>query len=178
MPGAAVLGPIETDRLILRPQAPEDGAAFHQLWSERDHRVPPHRRLDADGRPTHDDIAADIVAADPYSSGPRLLTVVLKLTGDVIGYCGLNAHGNGSVAEPELAYELVREAHGHGYATEAAAAVVSWAADAGYPRLWAGVWNWNVASRRVLKKLGFREVGRAEPTSVHGHSLLTVLELA
>jgi RimJ/RimL family protein N-acetyltransferase len=40
--------------------------------------------------------------------------------------------------------------------------------------LWAGVWDWNVASRRVLEKLGFREVGRVEPDSVHGHSLLTV----
>jgi [ribosomal protein S5]-alanine N-acetyltransferase len=42
--------------------------------------------------------------------------------------------------------------------------------------LWAGVWDWNVASRRVLEKLGFREAGRVEPDSVYGHSLLTVRE--
>jgi [ribosomal protein S5]-alanine N-acetyltransferase len=52
--------------------------------------------------------------------------------------------------------------------------VVTWATEAGYRRLWAGVWDWNVASRRVLEKLGFREAGRVQPVSVHGHSLLTV----
>jgi [ribosomal protein S5]-alanine N-acetyltransferase len=99
-----------------------------------------------------------------------------KGTADVIGYCGLTIHGNGSPDEPELAYELLRAAHGRGYATEAGRAVVTWADEAGYRRLWAGVWDWNVASRRVLEKLGFREVGRVEPDSVYGHSLLTVRE--
>ena len=106
-----------------------------------------------------------------------MLTVERKGTADVIGYCGLISHGNGSPDEPELAYELLRAAHGCGYATEAGQAVVRWAGEAGYRRLWAGLWDWNVASRRVLEKLGFREVGRVPPDSVHGHSLLTVREL-
>jgi len=55
--------------------------------------------------------------------------------------------------------------------------VVDSAAEAGAPRLWASVWDWNVASRRVLDKLGFRETGRVERTSIHGRSLLTVREL-
>ena len=50
------------------------------------------------------------------------------------------------------------------------------ASEVGYRRLWAGVWDWNLASRRVLEKLGFRETGRVEPDSVYGHSLLTVRE--
>ena len=97
-----------------------------------------------------------------------------RATADVIGYCGLTIHGNGSPDEPELAYELLRAVHGCGYATEAGRAVVTWASEADYRRLWAGVWDWNVASRRVLEKLGFREAGRVEPDSVYGHSLLTV----
>ena len=100
-----------------------------------------------------------------------------QVSADVIGYCGLTPHGNGSPDEPELAYELLRAAHGRGYATEAARAVVAWASEAGYRRLWAGVWDWNAASRRVLEKLGFCETGQVEPGSVHGHSLLTVREL-
>jgi [ribosomal protein S5]-alanine N-acetyltransferase len=99
-----------------------------------------------------------------------------KGTADVIGYCGLIIHGNGSPDEPELAYELLRAAHGCGYATEAGRAVVTWAGVAGYRWLWAGVWDWNVASRRVLEKLGFREAGRAGPGSANGHNLLTVRE--
>ena len=100
-----------------------------------------------------------------------------KDTADVVGYCGLAAHGNGSAEEPELAYELLRAAHNRGYATEAAEAVVAWASGAGYRRLRAGVWDWNIASRRVLEKLGFREVGRVAPESVDGYTLLTIKDL-
>jgi ribosomal-protein-alanine N-acetyltransferase len=172
-----VPGPFTTDRLILRPSEVDDAETFHQLWTERDPRVPPHRRIDTDGRPTVEDIAAGLARADPATSAVRLLTVEVAESGDVIGYCGLTVRGHGSPDEPELAYELVRAAHGCGYATEAGAAVVARARKAGYPRLWAGVWDWNTASRRVLSKLGFREVGRVEPSSAHGHSLLAVLEL-
>ena len=90
------------------------------------------------------------------------------------GYRGLVFHGNGAADEPELAYELLREAHGSGYATEAAEAVVAWADAAGYSRLWATVRDWNTASRRVLDKLGFRETGEIEHDEAHGDSLLTV----
>ena len=99
-----------------------------------------------------------------------------KGAGDVIGYCGLVFHGNGSPDEPELAYELLRAVHGCGYATEAGRAVVTWVSEAGYGRLWATVRDWNVASRRVLEKLGFRETGRVEHDVVHGDSLLTIRE--
>jgi len=92
-----------------------------------------------------------------WKPGPGILAVERKGTAEVIGYCGLTFHGNGSAGEPELAYELPRAAHGHGYATEAGRAVVTWASEAGYRRLWAEAWDWNVASRRVLEKLGFRK---------------------
>ena len=170
------LDTLETDRLILRPSTEDEAAIYRQLWTERDPRVPPHRRIDPEGRPTVEDIAAQI-RAELEDSGPGLLAVERKGTSDVIGYCGLTVHGNGSPDEPELAYELLRAAHGCGYATEAGRAVVTWASEAGYRRLWAGVWEWNVASRRVLEKLGFRETGRVEPASVHGENLLTVREL-
>jgi len=171
-----VLGTLETDRLVLRQGRAGDAATYRQLWTERDPRVPPHRRISAEGRPGVEDIAAQI-RAERGGPGPGLLAVERKGTADVIGYCGLNIDGNGTPDEPELAYELLRAAHGHGYATEAGQAVVAWADEAGYRRLRAGVWDWNVASRRVLEKLGFRETGRVEPGSAYGHSLLTVREL-
>jgi ribosomal-protein-alanine N-acetyltransferase len=175
MPPVRVLDTLETDRLILRRSRAGDAATYRQLWTERDLRVPPHRRINSEGRPTMEDIAAQI-RAEREESGPGLLAVERRGTADVIGYCGLIIHGNGSPDEPELAYELLRAAYGCGYATEAGRAVVRWASAAGYRRLWAGVWDWNVASRRVLEKLGFREAGRVEPSSVYGHSLLTVRE--
>ena len=173
MPSVPVLQHLETERLILRPSTVDDAAIYRTMWTERDPRVPPHRRISSDGRPTVEDIAAQM-RAEPEERRLRLLTVERKGSADAIGYCGLTPEGNGSPEEPELAYELLLAAHGHGYATEAARAVVTWASDAGYRRLWAGVWDWNIASRRVLAKLGFRETGPVEPHSVHGHSLLTV----
>ena len=170
-----VLDTLETDRLILRHRRVGEAAVYRQLWTERDLRVPPHRRINSEGRPTVEDIAAQM-RAERGEPGPGILAVERKGTADVIGYCGLTIEGNGSLDEPELAYELLRAAHGCGYATEAGQAVVTWAGEVGYRRLWAGVWNWNAASRRVLEKLRFREVGRVEPHSVYGHSLLTVRE--
>ncbi|HEY1914585.1 MAG TPA: GNAT family N-acetyltransferase [Streptosporangiaceae bacterium] len=166
---------LETDRLILRRRRVDEAVVYRQLWTERDPRVPPHRRISPEGRPTEEDIA-ELLRAEGDASGPGLLAVERKGTGDVIGYCGLVFHGTGAPDEPELAYELLRAAHGCGYATEAARAVVTWVSEAGYGRLWASVWDWNVASRKVLEKLGFRETGEVEYDSVHGDSLITVRE--
>jgi ribosomal-protein-alanine N-acetyltransferase len=173
MPASPVLETLETERLILRRRRADDAAVYRQLWTERDPRVPAHRRVDADGRPTVADIGAAILREEP---GLVLLAVVRKDSGDVIGYCGLIAREGGSPAEPELAYELLRAAQGFGYATEAARAVVAWADEAGYQRLQADVWDWNLASRRVLRKLGFRETDQAGAESEHGRSLVTVRE--
>jgi [ribosomal protein S5]-alanine N-acetyltransferase len=121
----------------------------------------------------------DIVAqtrAEDEESRPGIPAVERKDTGEVIGYCGLVFHGNGSPDEPELAYELLRAAHRRGYATEAGNAVVTWVSKASYPRLWASVRDWNAASRRVVEKLGFRETGRVDPHAVYGDNLLTVRE--
>ncbi len=167
---------LETERLVLRRREVGEASVYRQLWTERDERVPPHRRIDPEGRPTVEDIAAQI-RAQRDEPGLGLLAVERKDTADVIGYCGLTTQGSGSPDEPELAFELLRSAHSNGYATEAARAVVAWAAEAGYRRLWAGVRDWNVASRRVLEKLGFRESGRVEPDPIHGDSLLTVREV-
>ena len=118
--------------------------------------MPAHRQVSSDGRPTVEDIAANL-RTELEDRGRRLLTVERRDVSDVIGYCGLVLPGNGSPEDPELAYELLRVAYGYGYATEAAQAVVAWAREAGFRRLWAGVWDWNTASRQVLDKLGFRE---------------------
>ena len=170
-----VLDTLETDRLILRRRTVGEAAIYRQLWTERDRRVPPHRQIDREGRPTVEDIAAQI-RAEREESGPGILAVERKGTADVIGYWGLVFHGNGSPHELELAYELLRAAHGCGYATEAGRAVVTWVSEAGYQRLWATVRDWNAESRRVLDKLGFRETGQVERDAVYGDSLLTVRE--
>jgi ribosomal-protein-alanine N-acetyltransferase len=172
-PGREVL--LETCRLLLRPWRVAEAVVQRELWAERDPRVPPHRRIDADGHPTVEELENSIRANQPSSIG--LLAVERKATGDVIGYCGLIDGGRGAEGEPELAFELLRRVWRQGYATEASMAILDWARSSGYERLWATVWEWNTASRRVLAKLGFTETERKEVDAVHGTTLFTTRRL-
>lgn len=164
---------LETARLLLRPWQVAEADVMRELWTERDPRVPPHRRIDAEGHPTIAELE-DHIRDDRQSS---LLAIERKDAGDVIGYCGLVDSGQGAEGEPELAFELLRRVWRRGYATEASLAVLDWARTAGHQQLWATVWDWNTASRRVLAKLGFTETGRREVDAVHGTKLFTVIRL-
>jgi RimJ/RimL family protein N-acetyltransferase len=142
---------LETDRLVLRPWNAADVDDYRALVAERDPRARPHER--GAGMPTVEDRIATQLAATART-GIALLPVCRRAEGDFIGYCGLIV-GRTTADEPEIAYELLRRAHGHGYATEAARAVVDAAAATGRSRLWSTVASWNVPSLRVLQKLGF-----------------------
>jgi ribosomal-protein-alanine N-acetyltransferase len=67
-PGGEVV--LETGRLLLRPWRVTEAVVLRELWTERDPRVPPHRRIDADGHPTVADLEASIGANQP--SGDRV----------------------------------------------------------------------------------------------------------
>ncbi|MFD9304129.1 GNAT family N-acetyltransferase [Streptomyces sp. NPDC060048] len=136
---------LETDRLILRPWAESDAAEFCALLSER-----------GKGTPTVEHIRTSIaeLLAATATTGIALLPIQRRDEGDFIGYCGLII-GRSTVEEPEIAYELFQRAHGRGYATEAARAVVDAAIATGRKRLWSTVGTWNTPSLRVLEKLGF-----------------------
>jgi RimJ/RimL family protein N-acetyltransferase len=99
-----------------------------------------------------------------------LLPIELRDTGEFIGYCGLTV-GQGSLDEPEIAYEMAQRAHGHGYATEAARAVVEAATRTGRRRLWATVREWNAPSFRVLEKLDFHRSDRITEDTEHGNTI-------
>jgi RimJ/RimL family protein N-acetyltransferase len=144
---------LETPRLRLRPRDGRDAEWNLALLAEHPLGPPPgsveeeRERLDAQRR-------------DFEERGFGLYTVEVIETGEAVGYCGLVV-GRASAAQPELAYELLRAHVGHGYATEAAAAVADAAFDAGFPTLWATVATWNAPSFGVLGKLGFAATRRA-----------------
>ncbi|WP_326964294.1 GNAT family N-acetyltransferase [Arthrobacter sp. PL16] len=129
------------------------------------------------GRPTLNDLEDRVRRGDPDAS-LGLLAIERRDRGDVIGYCGLIANDHGQDGEPEMAYELLRAVWGQGYATEASLAVVSWAKELGYRRLWATVREWNTASRRVLVKLGFVETARVKRHPIHGNSLFYIMDFS
>jgi len=136
---------LETERLALRPWAQGDADDYRALIAERDNGT-------VSAHTARERIAAQLVSSE--LTGIGLLTVRRRAEGDFIGYCGLIV-GRASAAEPEIAYELFRRVHGHGYATEAARAVVEAAAMTGRKRLWATVGGWNTPSLHVLDKLEF-----------------------
>lgn len=169
--GASAVVALETERLLLRTWRIGD-AAFHRLlWAERDPRVPAHRRLTHDGHPS---VAELEVWSRRYSHLPAPGLLVVQRTGSetALGYCGLVENSVGRPEEPELAFEFLREFWNHGYATEAAGAVVDQARAIGYRHLAATVRSWNRASLRVLDELDFFGTGEQEDDDVHGDSLL------
>ena len=172
-PGHEVI--LKTDRLLLRPWRVAEAVVERELWAERDPRVPTHRRIDADGNPTVSELS-DYIRTNQPTSSLGVLAAERKADGDVIGYCGL-IDGRGPEGEPELAFELLRRVWRQGYATEASLAVLGWARSSGYERLWATVWDWNTASRRVLAKIGFTETERKEVDPVRGTTLFLTKRL-
>jgi RimJ/RimL family protein N-acetyltransferase len=136
---------LSTERLRLRPWADTDVDEYRALVTERGSGVP--SVADIQGR-----IATQLAAT--AETGIALLAICRCLEGDFIGYCGLIV-GRSSLDEPEIAYELFQSAHGRGYATEAARAVLDAAIATGRTRLWSTVASWNTPSLRVLEKLGF-----------------------
>lgn len=136
---------LETERLILRPFAESDADELRALHSERGKGTPTveHTRT----------LIAELLTATA-TTGIAPLPIQRRDEGDFIGYCGLII-GRSTLEEPEIAYELFQRAHGRGYVTEAAGAVLDAATATGRKRLWSTVRAWNTPSLRVLEKLGF-----------------------
>ncbi|WP_370962872.1 GNAT family N-acetyltransferase [Amycolatopsis sp. cg9] len=132
-----------TERLLLRPWAEPDADDLRALHAER-----------GKGTPALGEMRELIAKMAAAATGIALLPIQRRAEGDFIGYCGLIV-GRATLEEPEIAYELFRRAHGNGYATEAAAAVLEAATATGRKRLWATVGAENTPSFRVLEKLGF-----------------------
>lgn len=144
-----------TKRLTLRPGWPEDAELLTQTIAHEEvamklARLPwPYAVGDAEAFlavPRGPQDARFFVMAHE-GAYPRL-----------IGGIGLNVLGNGV---HELGYWLTPSAWGRGYATEAGKAVIEMARHAlPVRRIEASHHLGNEASRRVLMKLGFREVRR------------------
>jgi ribosomal-protein-alanine N-acetyltransferase len=87
------------------------------------------------------------------------LWMVREIRGDaLVGFCGFLVIP-ALRPEPQLLYAMYERFTGRGYATEMASACVVRAQNvAGFEIVYAGVDEPNVASRRVLEKLGFEEI--------------------
>lgn len=94
---------------------------------------------------------------------PRLkyqLAMIHAETGQLIGNCGIRKQ-TPDADKADIGYELSPEFWGGGYAIEAASALVQFGFDQlGLHRIWSWCIADNLASARVLEKLGMRREGR------------------
>ncbi|MBX3500201.1 MAG: GNAT family N-acetyltransferase [Alphaproteobacteria bacterium] len=146
---------LTTGRLVLRQ--PSDGDIPAIIDIVGDLRVArqlariPHPYGEADARFFLDEIV------------PRELVwaLALRSSARLVGMAGLTPTDDGDVAE--LGYYLAPALWGRGLATEATGAILDYGfAVGGFTSITAGHFAGNPASARVLGKLGFVEIGRAD----------------
>lgn len=144
---------IRTERLFLRPMQPEDSAdlfaVFGNAEAMRYWSTLPHPRPEVTER-----MIAEIRGADPNVH----LELAIEFEGRVIGKVGL-------WQMPEIGYILNPQYWRRGLAREAVHAVIDHGfTKLGLDRITANVDPDNLASLRMLAKLGFVEIGRATRT--------------
>jgi len=139
--------PIQTKSLELVPQTPENvRAQIERMSGDQRAELSP------------DWLARVRVATsvDPWTLG---FALVHRATDVVIGTCGFKGPP-GADGMVEIAYGVVPDHQGKGYATEAAEALVAYAFSSGEVRVVrAHTFSEANASTRVLAKCGFRPVG-------------------
>jgi ribosomal-protein-alanine N-acetyltransferase len=148
--------PIETERLLIRPMAVEDAEDLHEVYSDPTTfeyiNVEPAGSLDE----TRSRIEWKVL--HQANHGFALWAVVERASGRVIGDCGLQLLEGGP--EVEIGWKLARDVRGRGLATEAArACLIAGFDDLELDRIVAVADPENVASRRVMKKLGMTLMG-------------------
>ena len=151
-------GEIVTARLLLRPPSRDDALAIFERYAS-DPEVtrclawPRHQSI----QETHAFLDFSTDEWERWPAGPYLIES--RQSGELLGGTGL---GFQTAGEAETGYVLARDAWGHGYATEALAAIVDLARRLGVARLTARCHAQHLTSLRVLEKCGFTREGVCE----------------
>ena len=148
---------LETGRLLVTTWLPEDVEDLLRLHSD-----PEVTRWVRHGRPETRAETESLLASYLDEQDNRGWTKwrVADRNGVLVGRAGFGAHDR--EGGRELAYTLRRELWGRGLATEVADGLVGWHRDHIDAHLWALAAIENVASRRVLEKVGFGHIGETE----------------
>ena len=148
---------LKTDRLLLRPSRAADADRAFEIQADWDVT----RMLSQATFPPDREEVARWFADHPreWEAGQAYRFTIVR-EGTIIGLVDIDGIKAG---EGTLGYWLERAAWGHGYAFEAAHAVMRFAAhDVGLLRLKAGHAHDNPASGRILTRLGFDRIDDVE----------------
>jgi [ribosomal protein S5]-alanine N-acetyltransferase len=154
---------IETPRLRLRPLVASDADA---IWP---HASDPElsKLMSWSAHRDIDETRAFVASQAEALANGTDVTWAIQKDGETCGAIGLHSirwHLRAwRVDRAVLGYWIARPLWGQGLVTEAAQAVIGWAFEtAGFHKVTVGCLEENVGSRRVIEKLGFRFLGRAE----------------
>ena len=159
---------IETERLVLREFVPEDAALVLALNtdSEVTRFMPKHAYENEDLKRATKRVEISMAYYEKHS-GLGIWPTVLKGSGETIGWTCLKHLGE--TDEIELGYRFLPQFWGRGLCTEISTALVRYGfEDLGLQRIVGITDPRNLASRRVLEKLGFRYVKDAH---YYGHDV-------
>jgi ribosomal-protein-alanine N-acetyltransferase len=147
---------LETQRLLLRSWREDDVAACMTLAHDVGYNCfsTPGRFLVHSIAEAKKKIRERMDLFDEQRLGK--FPVFLKPTGEFIGTCGMEPFVLDGRKEVELGYRLCLKYWGHGYAAEAAAAILRYGfVDFGCEKITAFALPQNRASLKILEKLGF-----------------------
>ena len=149
---------LETERLTLRGPEREDLPAFTQFMTSAPSMVAQGETVTAEQA-----WFGFLTGIGHWQwHGFGFFTVVLRQTGKPVGRVGLLKHSNWQ--DIELAWHLFEAGEGHGFATEAAFAVKSWAyGDLGLTKLCSYIDVTNERSQAVAQRLGAVTDGTRAP---------------
>ncbi len=146
---------IETPRLLLRPFTSDDRDEFVLLCADRD-----VMRFIGTGEPQsreRAEIRFNALIKHWNDHGFGLWAAIEQSSAEFIGFCGLQFLEK--TPEIEVGYRLARRFWGMGFATEAARASLRYGfEELGLDRIVAVVQPENIASCRVVEKIGLRYV--------------------
>lgn len=144
---------LETERLILRTWLLNDLKDFFGIYGDAE----VWRNIDPQGVFASEDVARRALRrgiAYQEEHGISHWATVEREKGRVVGACGFNLFDGGP--QLELVYHFAPAYWGRGYATEAAGACLHYAfEELNAPQIVASTYQKNVASQRVLEKIGF-----------------------
>lgn len=99
----------------------------------------------------------------PESQAWLIRALVLREDGTMVGHAGFHGPpgttGLDDSGKVEIGYTVFEPFRGRGYATEAALALMDWAAGEGIHRFVFSIGPWNEPSLAIARKLGFVQTG-------------------
>ncbi len=150
---------LQTKRLELRKFHPQDRELMLLLLQDAEFMAfSPNGAMTAEQAEIR---FQQLVEAFP-EKGIGKFCVVERTSGEIIGYCGIERFTYQNKEVVEHGYRLKTSARGRGYATEASEAVMSYAKEAGYTRIYAFTESSHSQSQHILGKLGFKPCGSGE----------------